>query len=251
MTRDRDASPGAPWFLDRTGRQPVLTEDRIVEVAHDIVHGGGIDALSLRALARELRVGTSAIYRRIDKKEHLLVAVADLVLSEVQLAHPGARGWSGRLRELSLSVRATLERHPHIHPVLASSLIVSPAMVAVADAAIGYLMEGGFRGGELVDAYNAWACYVFGSSVVEMHPRAEREERDRLRGWAIRYLRGLDPHRYGSVAAVLPDLENRAFAFRWDVGPLGPDGRSFEVGLRAMMEGLASGAAKPSKGAGR
>ena len=251
MARDRDASPGAPWFLDRTERQPVLTEVRIVEVAHDIVHEGGIDALSLRALARELGVGTSAIYRRIDRKEHLLVAVADLVLSEVQLEHAGARGWNGRLRELSLSVRAALVRHPHLHPVLASSLIFSPSVVASADAALGSLIAGGFRGAELVDAYNAWAGYVVGSSVVEMHPRAEREERDRLRGWATRYLRGLDPERYGSIAAILPDLENRAFAFRWDVGPLGPSGGSFEVGLRAMMEGLASRAKGPSKRAGR
>lgn len=234
------ATPDAPWFLDRSERRPALTEERIVEVAHDIVHEGGVDALSLRELARELRVGTSAIYRRIERKEHLLVAVADLILSEVELDHAGARGWNGRLRELSLSVRATLERHPHIHPVLASSLIVSPAVVRIADRAVWHLREGGFRGGELVDAYNAWAGYVFGSSVVEMHPRAEREERDRLRAWATAYLRGLDPERFEAVAQTLPDLENQAFGFRWDVGPLGPQGRSFEVGVRALMDGLAS-----------
>ena len=250
MTRKPDAGDGVPWFLDRTARQPALTEERIVEVAHAIVHEGGIDAFSLRALARELGVGTSAIYRRIERKEHLLVAVADLVLSEVPLEQPGARGWSGRLRELSLSVRSTLERHPHIHPVLASSLIVSPAVVDIADRALELLIDAGFRGNELVDAYNAWAGYVFGSSVVEMQPRAAPDERARLRGWATRYLRGLDPERYGAVVATLPLLENRAFAFRWDVGPLGPNGRSFEVGLRAMMDGLASRARSPVR-AGR
>lgn len=245
--RPGDRASAAPWFIGES--KPPLSRARIVEAAHALVHQGGVDALTLRALARELGVGTSAIYRRIDDKDHLLVGVADLVLSEVPVSdgRPTARTWRAALRTISDDVRAVLEAHPHIHPVLDSHLLVTPAAVRIADQALSALRAAGFSGDHIANAYNAWAGYVFGFSLVEAQPSAGRAERLRLREWARPYLRGLDPGMYPALAEVLPELENRAFALRWEAGPLGPRGESFAFGLEALLNGLDAGRS-PSPG---
>lgn len=82
-----------PWFGTTGPPKQPLTHERIVGAAHALIHGSGVDALSVRSLsvrslsvrslARELGVSTSQLHRRIERKEHLLVAVADLVVSEI------------------------------------------------------------------------------------------------------------------------------------------------------------------------
>jgi TetR/AcrR family transcriptional regulator, tetracycline repressor protein len=237
-----DAAPAPPWFVDPVPPRPLLTQSRIVEAAHELVHDGGIDALSLRALARELGVGTTQLHRRIERKEHLMVAVADLVLSEVEVpSHPvRSAAWRTSLRRFSLEIRRVLEAHPHVHPVLDSYVLITPAAVRIAERGVASIEAAGFRGDRLVDAYNAWAGYVFGFSVMEMQPRQQREERAQLRRWVHGYLRGLDEDDYPAISGSLERLENRALGLRWEAGLLGPKGTSFAVGLDAMLDGLAA-----------
>lgn len=232
--------PRPPWFVGMRTDAPPLTHERIVKAAHELVHAEGADALSLRALAKRLGIGTSQLHRRIQRKEHLLIAVADLVLSEVPIPETAtsARTWRASLRRFSLDIRASLEDHPHVHPVLDTYVLVTPGAVVIAERALSTLRAGGFRGPALTDAYNAWAGYVFGFSVIEMQPRQQRRDREQLRRWVRSYLKELDPGRFPTITAELPHLENQAFGLRWEAGALGPKGASFTVGLDAMIEGL-------------
>jgi len=232
--------PRPPWFVGMRTDAPPLTHEGIVKAAHELVHAEGIDALSLRELAKRLGIGTSQLHRRIQRKEHLLIAVADLVLSEVPMPGTAASAstWRSFLRRLSLNVRTSLEDHPHVHPVLDTYVLVTPAAVVIAERALSALRAGGFRGPALTDAYNAWAGYVFGFSVIEMQPRQQRRDREQLRRWVRGYLKELDPDRFPTITAELPNLENQAFGLRWEATALGPKGTSFTVGLDAMLAGL-------------
>jgi AcrR family transcriptional regulator len=233
----------APWL--HTGPvqvKPGLTPDRVVEVAHSILHEAGEDALTVRALSDALGVGTAAIYRLIVSKQLLRIAVADLVMSEVDVeaalrarARRGEPRWVARLRGLALEVRRVLTDHPHSHSVLASELICTPATAAVADVVIGALREGGFAGTELVHAYNTWTGFVFGHTVLEIKPRtAESEE---LGEGIAGFLDDLDPHVYPNLTSELANLRDRAFSLRTHAGPVG-DGHSFDWGLDAVLESL-------------
>ena len=231
-----------PWFAASEPTRPLLTHERIVEAAHALIHDGGIDALSVRALARSLRVGPSQLHRRIERKEHLLVAVADLVLSEIHLPSHGtdqtSPSWQDRLREYAKQIRSVLAAHPHVHPVLDSYVLVTPAAVRIAEGAIAILRDAGYDSDALTDVYNAWAGYVFGFTVIEMQPEHQRNERLQLERWVRSFLGDLDPDEHPAVRASLPSLENRAFGLRWEAGLLGPNGTSFDVGLDALLRGL-------------
>lgn len=259
VARARDTAPvseptdndvSLPWFAATRPERPLLTHERIVGAAHELVHVGGVDALSVRALARSLDVGASQLHRRIERKEHLLVAVADLVLSEIQVPSEArdqtAETWRERLRSFAFDIRRVLADHPHVHPVLDSYVLVTPAAVRVAEHAVSILLGAGYEGDTLVDAYNAWAGYVFGFSVVEMQPEQRRSDRLQLERWVRTYLGGLDRHRHPGLHAALPALENRAFGLRWEAGPLGVGGSSFGVGLDALLAGLPSPRPEPS-----
>jgi AcrR family transcriptional regulator len=233
----------APWL--HTGPvqvKPGLSPDQVVETAHTILHEAGEDALTVRALSDALGVGTAAIYRLIVSKQLLRIAVADLVLSQVDVraalrarARRGEPRWIARLRNLAVEVRRVLTEHPHSHSVLASELICTPATAAIADGAIGALREGGFSGSELVHAYNAWTGFVFGHTVLEIKPRTA--ESDELRHGIAGFLDDLDPQAYPNLTSELANLRDRAFSLRTHAGPVG-GGRSFDWGLEMVLGSL-------------
>jgi AcrR family transcriptional regulator len=238
-------SDARPWFEVAPPTRPSLTQRDIVEAAHALVHDGGAESLTLRALGSILGVGTSAIYRRIGSKELLLVGVADLVLSEVELdGLVRATAWRSNLRTLAKRLREVLARHPHVHPVLDTYLLATPSTARVATVAIENLGHSGLATRELTDAYNAWICYVLGFSMLEFQPGTSDGDRTRASGWVEGYLERVRPDEQPAMASVRRSLRNRAVGFRWDVGPLGPRGTSFEYGMDALLDGLEARAAR-------
>lgn len=121
-TNRTEEDAAVPWFVSAGPPKPPLTHERIVVAAHALVHTSGIGALSVRTLARELGIGASQLHRRIERKEHLLVAVADLDLSEIgsgpDMPSSGTRetSWRAQLRAFSLEVRRVLSEHPTCIP---------------------------------------------------------------------------------------------------------------------------------------
>jgi AcrR family transcriptional regulator len=66
-----------------TAERPLLKLDAIVERAVAVVDEGGADALSLRALARDLGVSAPALYDHIESKDDLLRRVAAVGYAEL------------------------------------------------------------------------------------------------------------------------------------------------------------------------
>lgn len=71
----------------RRGRPPAgsstLSRDAIVQAAVEVIDAEGIEAVSLRSVARRLGVDAKALYNHIESKEALLDAVAGQVLSRM------------------------------------------------------------------------------------------------------------------------------------------------------------------------
>lgn len=90
--------PGRP----RAGT-PALSRERIVEVASELLEREGLDALSMRRLARALGVDPMSLYHHVPTKDALLgsVAAAHFArLDDVPVLR-GRRTWRGRLRALA------------------------------------------------------------------------------------------------------------------------------------------------------
>jgi hypothetical protein len=116
--------------------------------------------------------------------------VVDFVLHRVAIpaSTPAPSRWGKDLQTLSQAVRAVLLAHPNIHPILVSYITVTPAMLRIAEGAVGILKTAGFEDDDLVHAYNTWSGYVFGFTVLEMKP-ANPGERDQLAEHTRTYLR--------------------------------------------------------------
>ena len=100
-------------------RQRVRAEtlERILSIAHDRLVAGGADALSLRSVARELGMVSSAVYRYVASREDLLrmlAARAGAELGEaVDAASRSRRGDAGRrLATIARAVRTWALEHP-------------------------------------------------------------------------------------------------------------------------------------------
>jgi AcrR family transcriptional regulator len=57
----------------RVGRPPRLSRDAVADAAEAIIEREGVDALTMRRLARELDSSTMAVYRHVRDRDDLLV----------------------------------------------------------------------------------------------------------------------------------------------------------------------------------
>ena len=104
----------------RAGDEP-LTRERILEAALSLVDEEGIEALSMRRLAKELGVDPMAIYHHLSNKRALLSALIEEVFSGMRVMDlKGTGDWRGRVRAWALAFRKVARAHPKLVPHLAS-----------------------------------------------------------------------------------------------------------------------------------
>ncbi len=110
-------------------RKPLLSRERIVAAAAALVDAEGLEAVSTRRLAAELRGQRASLYNHFRTKDEILEAVADAVSAQVDLSMFDAgdpRDWRTALHDWAVSYRAALTAHPNIVPVLARARAAAP-----------------------------------------------------------------------------------------------------------------------------
>jgi AcrR family transcriptional regulator len=230
---------GDHWLLKREQPRRRIDPSDVVERAHALVHEGGAGSLTMRPLAASLGTSTSALYRLVPSRSWLLVAIVDLVFSEVDASAASGRARPRvRLERLSRALRDVLSAHPHLHEVLASHVAVTPNTARVAEAALSCLSDAGMKDGELIDAYNAWIGFVVGFTVIEMKPPGLAPEPELQRAMRAQ-LANMDRESHPIVSALSPRLLTHAYGLSWKPEPLGGARSSFEWGLKLLLDGLA------------
>jgi TetR/AcrR family transcriptional regulator, tetracycline repressor protein len=66
----------------------VLTLDRIVTAAIDVLDAGGLDALTMRHLGTRLGVATMSLYRHVPNRDTLFAEVVDHLFAETVTERP-------------------------------------------------------------------------------------------------------------------------------------------------------------------
>jgi AcrR family transcriptional regulator len=64
--------------VEEAAERPTLHRDAIIAAAREMIVAGGVEALSLRRLARRLGVTAPALYSHVDNKQALIRAVAEI-----------------------------------------------------------------------------------------------------------------------------------------------------------------------------
>lgn len=146
----RRATPPPKAHLDRAG---------VIAAALAVVDAGGLQALSMRAVADALGVGTMSLYHHVDDKESLLEGVVEMVLAEVGVPAASAGPWPLPLRLLARSLHDAGRRHPNCVALLAHS--GAPALGRWQAAVAPLVLRGGGPAGA-VDALRAYIAYTVG-----------------------------------------------------------------------------------------
>lgn len=110
--------------MSRSGRPRVhthLSRESIARAGLEIVDRRGLDALSLRAVAEALGVGTMTLYAHTPDRETLERDIVGLLLDEVDVHEIPGEAWDDSLRRVARSLREMTLRHPRAFPLVASA----------------------------------------------------------------------------------------------------------------------------------
>ena len=149
-------------------RNPLLSRDRIVAAALDLVDTEGLAALSTRRLAAVLGVSGPSLYNHFSTKDALLDAVVDEVLGEVDLSmwiQVDKEIWADALARWARSYRAALVAHPNLVPLLAQGPGRRANALRLADAVFGGLVDAGWPRGDATRIGALMRYLVFGSAL--------------------------------------------------------------------------------------
>ena len=157
------------------GRAPQISREAVLDAALRLADEQGLDAVTMHAVAKRLRVTPMALYRHVDDKNALLDGLVELLLTEYPL--PLASGpWDERLTALAAGIRATARRHPAVFPLLLTRPAVTPAARAARDAVHAALREGGLPESRIAQAERLIATAVLGFAVSEAAGRFRQHE---------------------------------------------------------------------------
>jgi TetR/AcrR family tetracycline transcriptional repressor len=124
---------------------------------------GGVDALSMRALAVAMGTSPMSLYRHVRNKDDLLVGIAGLALDQLELDLPTTGEWTARAVEWMTAMRRQLRNHPAALPSLMQHGQYAPAYLRATNALLQILLDAGFRGRAAVRACReiTWAMMGF------------------------------------------------------------------------------------------
>src|SRR5687768_14620394 len=102
----------------RSGRPALLDFDQVLAAAEALAEAKGLDAVSFRALARELGVSAMAVHRATGGIDPLLHAVVSRSVVDAVRGISWPTDWTGVVRLFAGTLRSLLLRHPvvlHAH----------------------------------------------------------------------------------------------------------------------------------------
>lgn len=195
-----------------------LTHTGIATAALSVIDAHGLAALTMRAVATELGMGTMSLYRYVADREELEGLVVDLVLGNVDVSTPNRAPWKERVTLLFGRVRAAVGAHPATVPLLLTRRDTSASLLRFGECALAILTDGGFSGERRAVAFRCLNSYVLGAlQIAHLGP---------LSGEGTAALAELPRTEFPLLASTAQDAKN-----------LTAD-EEFRSGLAAVLDGL-------------
>jgi AcrR family transcriptional regulator len=143
-----------------------LSTDRVLETAVAFADRHGLESLSMRKLAEELRAGAMSLYYYVPNKEQLIDGMVDIVFGEIE--PPSLElDWKTAMRRRAVSTREALNRHRWAVGLMEGRMSPGPASIRIREAILGCLREAGFSIEETIQAYSVQDAYIYGFALQE------------------------------------------------------------------------------------
>jgi TetR/AcrR family transcriptional regulator, tetracycline repressor protein len=157
-----------------------LTRDKVVRAALRLLDKVGLEGLTLRKLAAELRVQAPALYWHFKNKQELLDEMATSVLTEaIEEILPGQQGdWQDWAMHLGHGIRRMLLRHRDGAKMVSGTYLTNSALYVPFEAALRRLVDAGFTVRDAIRIYRTIYCYAVGFTIEEqaVYPRPGKRD---------------------------------------------------------------------------
>ena len=144
-----------------------LSRERALLAAVALADAEGIEAVTMRKLAKALGVEAMSLYHHVANKNDILDGMVELVFSEIDLP-PEDLGWTPAMRHRAVSVRAVLTRHPWSIGIM-ESRTPGPMTLRHHDAVLGCCRRHGFTVAMAAHAFSLIDSYIFGFVLQEVN----------------------------------------------------------------------------------
>ena len=218
------------------GRKPTLTVDAIVAAAVEMADEAGLGALSMRALAERLKVGTMSLYTHVPGKAELIDLMLDTVLRETARPDDLPDGWRARLELVARENLALIHRHPWMLEIVTFRPPMGPGVIAKYDLELRALEGIGLTDVEMDSVLTLVLGYVQSSArqaleatLVEQRTGLTDDEWWSAQAPLLDQV--IDPDRF-PVATRVGTAATEAYRGLWD-----PD-HTFEFGLQRVLDGI-------------
>jgi AcrR family transcriptional regulator len=202
-----------------------LTRERVIEAALLVMDQEGLEAVSMRRVAREVGVEAMSLYHHVEDKDDLLDGICEHVMAGFDFPEP-AGDWAEDCRRGARAWRRLLQAHPAVMRLFAEQRgpVRSIDSMRPMEFALRILRDGGLSDRDTAQAFHAFGGYIQGFVMMELGSIAGGTDEAKLKAHA-------------QLAAAMPD----EFAALEAVSPYfaecDPD-EQFEFGLDLLIRGL-------------
>jgi AcrR family transcriptional regulator len=152
-----------------------LSRERVLETAVTLADRHGIEWLSMRKLADELRVAAMSLYYYVPNKVELIDGMIEIVFGEIE--PPSLEvDWKTAMRRRAVSTREALNRHRWAVGLMEGRSSHGPANLRLHNAVLGCLRGAGFSLEMTVHAYSVQDAYIYGFALQETDMTPETSE---------------------------------------------------------------------------
>jgi TetR/AcrR family transcriptional regulator, tetracycline repressor protein len=219
----------------RAPNRGTLTPRTVVEGALVLADSEGLEAVTIRRLAKELGVTPMALYWHFRSKGELLDGMAASIFEEVDLSVDASARWQEQLRALLGSMLGVLRAHPSSAILLSTRTASSEGSLRATEVALDILRRGGFSPAEATQIARHALSTI--TNLVSGEPgvvaREESGEMVDARRRARLFLESLPPERYPRLVEAAGPLSEGVH----------PDAY-FAFGLDLLLAGIEAMAAR-------
>ena len=203
-----------------------LSRERILRRAIALADKGGLEAVTMRKLAKALKVEAMSLYHHVASKDELLDGMVDTVFTEIDMPSDGI-DWKTAMRRRATSAREVLRRHQWAIGVMDSRSNPGPGTMRHHEWVIASLRKGGFSVKEAAHAYSLLDSYIYGFVLQESNlPFDTSEDLESIAGTMLPQMPA-DEFPYFTELIV-----EHALKPGYDYG------KEFEFGLDLILDGL-------------
>jgi AcrR family transcriptional regulator len=190
-------------------RQTVLNRERIAGAALAVVDDRG--DFTLPEVARRLGVQTASLYHHVDGRAGVVELLRERIGELMDTAPLDGSSWDLALSGYFRSYRAVFAAHPRVVPLLTTSTVTEPRVIAAYERVVVLLEEAGVQRRDVMTIVTAMENFIIGSALDLAAPDVMWEVPE-----------GVDAPRLAAALTAQPAGDGRA-------------DRAFEFGMQTFL----------------